>query len=437
MKLEDIKEWAKINKPDYIVLETKTERKNKKMVRYVLIKEVNSEKTKWVLYSTFKNNKKIRMDSFSFKYTNESIQKELNIKYGYIDLVDDFANVKKKCKFFCKKHLTEFYSFVDLLLFKNKYGCPICTKINKKTKLKTHENFENELKNNERFSEYELLSKYKGLQNKLKIKHKKCGNIFYMTANNFKNGQGCPKCAKIKRATKNKKTHMYFINKLKQCGTFENYVILSQYDGLKNKILVKYKKCGCESYALPSSLLRGYGCNVCATKEKGKNKRKSHEQFLNEINKKYPNQFEIISKYSTRESVIEVKHVICGNVFKIKASNLLNSGSCSVCKMSSPESKAFQFLKENNIEFEYQKYFKKCKLKNILPFDFYLKGQNTIIEIDGRFHFMYLFGETLEKRRERDIVKNRFCFFNNIKLIRIPYWEFDKISEIIKNNLSL
>lgn len=50
---------------------------------------------------------------------------------------------------------------------------------------------------------------------------------------------------------------------------------------------------------------------------------------------------------------------------------------------------------------------------------------------------MYLFGETLEKRRERDIVKNRFCFFNNIKLIRIPYWEFDKISEIIKNNLSL
>lgn len=36
MKLEDIKEWAKINKPDYIVLETKTERKNKKMVRYVI-----------------------------------------------------------------------------------------------------------------------------------------------------------------------------------------------------------------------------------------------------------------------------------------------------------------------------------------------------------------------------------------------------------------
>ena len=35
----------------------------------------------------------------------------------------------------------------------------------------------------------------------------------------------------------------------------------------------------------------------------------------------------------------------------------------------------------------------------------------------------------------RDTIKTIYCKENNIKLIRIPYWDFDKIEEILEREL--
>jgi hypothetical protein len=39
-------------------------------------------------------------------------------------------------------------------------------------------------------------------------------------------------------------------------------------------------------------------------------------------------------------------------------------------------------------------------------------------------------------QKKRDLIKDMFCYQNGIKLIRIPYWNFDKIEEILEKILS-
>lgn len=40
-------------------------------------------------------------------------------------------------------------------------------------------------------------------------------------------------------------------------------------------------------------------------------------------------------------------------------------------------------------------------------------------------------------RKIRDTIKNIYCRNNNIDLLRIPYWEFDNIENILINKLNL
>ena len=39
--------------------------------------------------------------------------------------------------------------------------------------------------------------------------------------------------------------------------------------------------------------------------------------------------------------------------------------------------------------------------------------------------------------KHRDSIKTRYCKDNNIKLIRIPYWEFNDIEKILIKELKL
>ena len=65
-----------------------------------------------------------------------------------------------------------------------------------------------------------------------------------------------------------------------------------------------------------------------------------------------------------------------------------------------------------------------------LRFDFYLPDYNCCIEYDGIQHFEGWSNSLLNLRdnKYRDNIKEEYCKNNNIRLIRIPYTDFDKIS---------
>ena len=78
---------------------------------------------------------------------------------------------------------------------------------------------------------------------------------------------------------------------------------------------------------------------------------------------------------------------------------------------------------------------------NHLYVDFYIPNINIVIEYDGRQHYkLDCFNMSLldlMNLKYNDNKKTQYCKDNNIKLIRIPYWDFNKIEEILVNELKV
>lgn len=125
----------------------------------------------------------------------------------------------------------------------------------------------------------------------------------------------------------------------------------------------------------------------------------------------------------------------CGNFKEVSNSDLVSGqvSSCG-CLHSKGEAKIKSILTQNNIKFEEQKSFKECRSEKncLLYFDFYLPNYNYCIEYDGPQHFFFTSGwnneENFKKTQKRDQIKNQYCEQHNIKLIRISYKNFDKLS---------
>ena len=127
----------------------------------------------------------------------------------------------------------------------------------------------------------------------------------------------------------------------------------------------------------------------------------------------------------------------CGNTCKVDSNNLttLHTYSCGCIKYSIGVHNILNILQNNNIEYQMEysipgKY-DGCPYR----FDFAIIKNNQIIrliEFDGEQHYRsgrgYMDVENLQKRQERDNRKNKWAIDNNIPLVRIPYWERDKIT---------
>lgn len=134
----------------------------------------------------------------------------------------------------------------------------------------------------------------------------------------------------------------------------------------------------------------------------------------------------------------------CGNTVTIFGKYLDNGHvqSCG-CIKSAGETKIKSILNELNIYFETQKSFETCRFedtKALARFDFYLPKYNCLIEYDGEQHFLskqsgWSNDTQLAYTKSHDNFKNQWCYQNNIRLIRIPYTDFDQIDRNYIQNL--
>ena len=126
---------------------------------------------------------------------------------------------------------------------------------------------------------------------------------------------------------------------------------------------------------------------------------------------------------SSSKEVLWLCQCECGKITKVQTGNLTSghTSSCGCIGKSKNERNIDYLLKKNNIN--YQTQYNIC---NKLRADFYIENK-YIVEFDGIQHFKYFNNngwnnkENFEKTRERDLIKNKYCFDNNIPLIRIPY----------------
>lgn len=147
---------------------------------------------------------------------------------------------------------------------------------------------------------------------------------------------------------------------------------------------------------------------------------------------------EIIESAGTRGNHSYVKcKCDCGNIVNVRVEHLKGQGhsrtiSCGCSTQSSGEIKIAQILENNNIDFQSQYRIKEFNISS--PFDFAIFKEKQLlglIEFDGEQHYQAVefWGgkEQLKIQQERDRRKNKWCKENNIRLIRIPYIEYDNI----------
>lgn len=133
----------------------------------------------------------------------------------------------------------------------------------------------------------------------------------------------------------------------------------------------------------------------------------------------------------------------CGNIHYVSVNHLMQgkSKSCGQCNLKSiGEEKILIWLKQHDIIYETQKRFIDCRDKKPLPFDFYLPNYNICIEYDGLGHYKsnensWRTAENVKLTQFHDSIKNEYCKKNNIKLIRIPYTEYNNIETILEKEL--
>lgn len=132
----------------------------------------------------------------------------------------------------------------------------------------------------------------------------------------------------------------------------------------------------------------------------------------------------------------------CNNSWEAKVNNRVYGNGCPQCKESKGEKKVREFLELKQINFIPQYEFNDLNGiggKN-LKFDFavfnFINNLQCLIEYDGEYHFNKVYEDDgHETIVEHDKRKNEYCKNNNIKLIRIPYWDFDSIEDILTKEL--
>lgn len=255
----------------------------------------------------------------------------------------------------------------SLLIIKHKY-CGYIRKIKAESFLKspqchrcklTH-SLQSYLDSETNYS-YKLLSNYVKVDNKIKIKHLKCGHIYKATPHSIRKGNGrCLYCS-----------------------------------------------------------ARRFKYNV---REK---QGLSDHQFKERVKKLVSDEYTFIDKYVNAYTKLQCKHNKCGFVFKVCPHDFYKGSGCPKCNSSKGEQFIKSYLNLIRCPYKQEFTFSSLKDKKKLRFDFYLPTLNTCIEYDGIQHYKpqdWMGGvKKFNKQRKHDAMKDAFCHQHHIKLIRISY----------------
>ena len=292
--------------------------------------------------------------------------------------------------------------------------------------------FENvvELFGEEGYSVISPKSEYKNMETVLNITCPRKHN-WTSSYKNFKSGYKCPFC---KKEDEDKKK----IEKHEETLRNNGYIILDFYRdefSFQNSIFtVKCKNNHISSKPVKSIGAGKLTCIHCFGKLK-----KTLDEVIDNFNS-YG--FTVLSHngYENNQSRFLIS-CAKGHKFDTTYANFMQDKQiCSLCSednvgVSKGEKRVSIYLDKKGIDYIYQCRFEDCKLKQMLPFDFYLPKYNLCIEYDGIQHFTAIerFGglDFFITTIIRDTIKNIYCEKNDINLIRISYKDYNKVEEIL------
>ncbi len=237
-----------------------------------------------------------------------------------------------------------------------------------------------------------------------------------------------------------RRTTEEFIKEAKEAHGEDHYdYSLVDYTNNRKKVKITCKIHNFTFEQIAHSHLIGKGCIKCANELKRSMFALGKEKFIERGVKthglgtyKYDNVV-----YVNKDTPVIITCPIHGDFKQNPHSHIRARAGCPSCNISQGERRVQTFLINNNIKFINEYTFEDCINIRKLPFDFYLPDYNICIEYDGKQHYIKVDTWWTEDLERNDVIKTKYCEDNGIKLIRIPYWDFDKIEEILTKELNI
>lgn len=273
---------------------------------------------------------------------------------------------------------------------------------------------------------YEIIE-FNGYKKPAKVLCKDCGTLleFNRAANITRKNNVC-KCY-----------HRFanFHDKLHYLSEKCNFTILKD-DANEQYKTIRCNRCGTVmTRSIVSILNTPTHCDCCNKYREGIS-HYTQEEIQVKLDEQFYKEYELIEYHGVSKEAL-LKHKNCGFIFKIRQlSDLFNGRNrgCPKCYQfkSKGEQSIMRFLEDNKIKYIPQKSFAPLN-KSKYRFDFFLPEFNLAIEYQGEQHFYntHWFHDDLNSTQKRDEVKRNYCKENNIELLEIPYWKYEKISQIL------
>jgi len=224
-------------------------------------------------------------------------------------------------------------------------------------------------------------------------------------------------------------------------GVFKN--------AIDSSLVFRCKECGC---TWNSSWMVIFGGQSCPYRNGKRVSSKNNLAYLRpdlalewDYSKNYPlKPTDVV--YGTKKKFYWICN-FCGRSYLSSCLNRFNGSACRFCIMSGGECRIDNWLKNNDTNYIFQYSFDNLRTKNnrMLKYDFGVfndcKKLKFLLEYNGKQHYepIEFFGgkEIFELQKYRDKMKEDYCKKNNIKLIAIPYWDFNNIESILEKKLNL
>ena len=289
----------------------------------------------------------------------------------------------------------------------------------------TNEEFLKRLK--EKAPTLEALEEYVKSDISIKFKCTVCGHVFYNTPIRIlgTRNQGCAKCYHNTQKISNEEF-------LERAKVNKHVKIIGKYKGSRDKIEVECSYCNKKFFTRAEHIWQNRGHLSCMEKMVERKPTMTQEDFLEKL-KMITDTIVPLDTYVKNSEKMKFKCLVCGKIWTTQTGHVLHGESgCPYCRVSNGEKKVEKFLLDNRINYIKEAKFEDCKDKLCLPFDFYLPDYNVCIEYDGEQHVRPAFGEKpFIMTVLHDAMKNNYCKWNNINLIRIPHTDFDNIEVIL------
>lgn len=270
--------------------------------------------------------------------------------------------------------------------------------------------------------EYTPLEPYIKSNVPIKVRHNTCGNIYTTTPNRLSKSR-CPQCFGNNATRKDTKTFSKEVFAL----VGDEYTVVGKYVNRATPIDIIHNKCGTLCRISAGNFLCGTRCAKCA-KESLRLTKEEAEYRMQEV---IGTDFTIVSEYTNMQTKLDVLHKTCGNILRIRLSDIIHKGvSCKHCNMSNGEKLVKSVLTQLGLSFEMQKTFDDLKNINKLSYDFYVPSKALLIEYQGEQHFKCKNFGGLSKEKAQikfelqqinDELKREYAKAKGFNLIEVPY----------------